>query len=326
VPGYRIGENAFGRSLALASKIRGPAEENITSMSRSIINGDSSLKLSMQRSGRLTEETLSLLHSIGLEFENYGQRLFSRCRNFPLSILFGRDDDIPDYVGRGTTDLGIVGQNLIYEEGVDVEELATLGFGYCSLVVAVLRDSPYQTVNDIKNLRIATSYPNSARRFLTEQGGSPEIITISGSVEVAPSLDLADAIVELSATGSSLILNDLRSITTILESQAVLVANREALQDPVKKENIDRLMMRLNAVRAARRYKYVMMNAPEDKLDEIRAVIPGLKSPTIVPLADPGWVAVHTAIEEETFWESIEALRAAGASEILVSSLEKLLL
>lgn len=295
-------------------------------MSRSIINGDSSLKLSIQRSGRLTEETLSLLHSIGLEFENYGQRLFTRCRNFPMSILFGRDDDIPDYVGRGTTDLGIVGQNLIYEEGVDVEELATLGYGYCSLVVAVLRDSPYQTVDDIKNLRIATSYPNSARRFLTELGGSPEIITISGSVEVAPSLDLADAVVELTATGSSLILNDLRPIATILESQAVLVANRDSLRDPERKENIDRLMMRLNAVRAAKRYKYVMMNAPEDKLDEIRSVIPGLKSPTIVPLADPGWVAVHTAIEEETFWESIEALRAAGASEILVSSLEKLLL
>jgi ATP phosphoribosyltransferase len=295
-------------------------------MSRSIINGDSSLKLSMQRSGRLTEETLSLLHSIGLEFENYGQRLFSRCRNFPMSILFGRDDDIPDYVGRGTTDLGIVGQNLIYEEGVEVEELATLGYGYCSLVVAVLRDSPYQTIDDIKNLRIATSYPNSARRFFAEHGGSPEIITISGSVEVAPSLDLADAIVELTATGSTLILNDLRQITTILESQAVLVANKESLNDPHRKANIDRLMMRLNAVRAARRYKYVMMNAPEDKLDEIRRVIPGLKSPTIVPLADPGWVAVHTAIEEETFWESIEALRAAGASEILVSSLEKLLL
>lgn len=313
-------------TLALALAIRVYAEEFITSMSRSIINGDSSLKLSMQRSGRLTEETLSLLHSIGLEFENYGQRLFSRCRNFPMSILFGRDDDIPDYVGRGTTDLGIVGQNLIYEEGVDVEELATLGYGYCSLVVAVLRDSPYQTIDDIKNLRIATSYPNSARRFLTGHGGSPEIITISGSVEVAPSLDLADAIVELTATGSTLTLNDLRPITTIMESQAVLVANKTSLEDPERKANIDRLLMRLNAVRAARRYKYVMMNAPVDRLDEIRAVIPGLKSPTIVPLAEPGWVAVHTAIEEETFWESIEALRAAGASEILVSSLEKLLL
>jgi ATP phosphoribosyltransferase len=295
-------------------------------MSRSIINGDGSLKLAMQRSGRLTEETLSLLHSIGLDFESYGQRLFSRCRNFPLSILYGRDDDIPGYVGLGTTDLGIVGQNLIYEEGVDVEELVPLGFGWCSLVVAVLRDSPYQTIDDVKHLRIATSYPKSAKRFFAEHGATPEIITLSGSVEVAPSLDLADAVVELTATGSTLILNDLRPITTILESQAVLVANKQAMQDPERRANIDRIMMRLNAVKAAKRYKYVMMNAPESALPAIRNIIPGLKAPTIVPLADPGWVAVHTAIEEEAFWESIEKLRAAGASEILVSSLEKLLL
>jgi ATP phosphoribosyltransferase len=295
-------------------------------MSRSIINGDGSLKLAMQRSGRLTEETLSLLHSIGLDFESYGQRLFSRCRNFPLSILYGRDDDIPGYVGLGTTDLGIVGQNLIYEEGVDVEELVPLGFGWCSLVVAVLRDSPYQTIDDVKHLRIATSYPKSAKRFFAEHGANPEIITLSGSVEVAPSLDLADAVVELTATGSTLILNDLRPITTILESQAVLVANKQAMQDPERRANIDRIMMRLNAVKAAKRYKYVMMNAPESALPAIRNIIPGLKAPTIVPLADPGWVAVHTAIEEEAFWESIEKLRAAGASEILVSSLEKLLL
>jgi ATP phosphoribosyltransferase len=295
-------------------------------MSKSIINGDDRLKLAIQRSGRLTDDTLGLLHSIGLEFESYGQRLFSHCRNFPLSILYGRDDDIPGYVALGTVDLGIVGQNLIYEEGVIVEELATLGFGYCSLVVAVLRDSPYRTLNDICGAKIATSYPGSARRFFSGHGAEPEIITLSGSVEVAPSLGLADAIVELTATGSTLLLNDLRPIATILESQAALVANAESLNDPKRRENIDRLLMRINAVRAARRYKYVMMNAPEAALPAIRKVVPGLKAPTIVPLAEPGWVAVHTAIEEDTFWESIERLREAGASEILVSSLDKLLL
>jgi len=295
-------------------------------MSKSIINGDGRLKLAIQRSGRLTDDTLSLLHSIGLEFESYGQRLFSHCRNFPLSILYGRDDDIPGYVALGTVDLGIVGQNLIYEEGVNVEELATLGFGYCSLVVAVLRDSPYKTLDDLRGTKIATSYPGSAHRFFNGHGAEPEIITLSGSVEVAPSLGLADAIVELTATGSTLLLNDLRPITTILDSQAALVANPEALADIVRRENIDRLLMRINAVRAARRYKYVMMNAPVDALPEIRKVVPGLKSPTIVPLAEEGWVAVHTAIEEDTFWESIERLRQAGASEILVSSLDKLLL
>jgi ATP phosphoribosyltransferase len=289
-------------------------------------DGGGRLKLAIQRAGRLTEPTLDLLHSIGLEFESYGQRLFSHCRNFPLSILYGRDDDIPEYVALGTVDLGIVGRNLIHEEEVAVEELLPLGFGYCALVVAVLRDAPYQSPADLLERKIATSYPRSARRYFEQVGGQPEIITISGSVEVAPSLGLADAIVELTATGSTLILNDLRTIATVLESEAVLAANPAALADPERRENIDRLLMRVKAVRAARRYKYLMMNAPESALPAIRAVVPGLKAPTIVPLADPGWVAVHTAIEEEVFWESIERLKAAGASEILVSSLEKLML
>jgi len=295
-------------------------------MTGSLINGEGRLKLAVQRKGRLTEDTLRLLQSIGLEFETYGQRLLTQARNFPLSILFGRDDDIPGYVGFGTVDLGIVGRNLIYEEAVDVVELTELGFGFCSLVVAVLRDSPYQTIDELKGKKIASSYPNSARRFFADRGEQPEIITLSGSVEVAPGLGLSEAIVELTATGSTLILNDLRQIHTILESQAVLVANPQAYADPEKRANIDRLLMRIDAVRAARRYKYVMMNAPIDKLDDIRSVIPGLKAPTVVPLAIEGWVAVHTAIEEDEFWESIERLRAAGASEILVTSLDKLLL
>ncbi len=303
----------------------GPGAAQST-MSTSIINGEGRLKLAIQRNGRLTDDTLKLLHSIGLEFESYGQRLFSICRNFPLSILYGRDDDIPEYVGLGTVDLGIVGRNLVFEEGSDVEELAPLGFGYCSLVVAVLRDSPYQSVDDVKHLKIATSYPQSARKFFSACGGAPEIITLSGSVEVAPSLGLADAIVELTATGSTLLLNDLRPIATILESEAVLVANKAAMADPERRANIDRLLMRINAVRAARKYKYVMMNAPVEALPAIRQVVPGLKAPTVIPLDTEGWVAVHTAIEEEVFWDRIERLRAAGASEILVSSLDKLLL
>lgn len=295
-------------------------------MTGSLINGEGRLKLAVQRNGRLTEETLRLLQSIGLEFETYGQRLLTQTRNYPLSILFGRDDDIPGYVGFGTVDLGIVGRNLIYEEGVDVVELTQLGFGFCSLVVAVLRDSPYRSLDDLKNKKVASSYPNSAKRFFAERGEHPEVITLSGSVEVAPGLGLSDAIVELTATGSTLVLNDLRQIHTILESQAVLVANPASYADPEKRANIDRLLMRIDAVRAARRYKYVMMNAPVDKLEDIKRVIPGLKAPTIVPLAIDGWVAVHTAIEEDTFWEIIERLRAAGASEILVTSLDKLLL
>jgi ATP phosphoribosyltransferase len=295
-------------------------------MSKSVINGDNRLRLAIQRSGRLTDDTLNLLRLIGLEFESYGQRLLSRCRNFPLSILYGRDDDIPGYVEMGTADLGVVGRNLIFEEGAEVEELVALGFGYCSLVVAELRDAPYQTIDDVKSIKLATSYPNSARRYFSEHGANPEIITLSGSVEMAPSLGLAEGIVELTATGSTLILNDLRQVGTILESEAVLVANMASLDDPEKRQQIDRLLLRVNAVRAARRFKYLMMNAPIDSLDNIKRIVPGLKSPTVVPLQIEGWVAVHMAIQEDVFWESIEQLRAAGATEILVSSLDKLLL
>ena len=291
-----------------------------------MINGGNRLKLAVQRSGRLTEHTIGMLHQIGLSFESYGQRLFSQTRNFPLSILYARDDDIPDYVGLETVDLGIVGRNLVHEQGADVEELFALGFGYCQLVVAVPNDSPFTTPQELAHGRIATSYPESARRYFASIGASPEIVKISGSVEVAPALGVADAIVELTATGSSLQLNDLKSIHTILESEAVLIANKAAMNDPVKRENIDRLLLRIRAVNDDSKFKYIMMNAPESALEDIRAVLPGLKAPTVVPLADPGFVAIHTAIREDEFWEKIEQLRAAGASEILVSALDKLLL
>ncbi|MDQ4045163.1 MAG: ATP phosphoribosyltransferase [Chloroflexota bacterium] len=293
---------------------------------RSLFNDGSMLKLAVQRKGRLTEHSMSLLHQIGLNFESYGQRLFSRVRNFPLSLLYARDDDIPGYVTLNTVDLGIVGKNLVHEYAADVEIIHPLGFGYCELVIAVPNESEVQTPEDLRSSRIATSYPSSTRRYFESIGGKPEIITISGSVEIAPALDIADAIVDLSATGSSLQLNDLRPIHSILESEAVLIANREALDDPGRRENIDRLLMRIKAVEAAEQYKYVMMNAHADSLPAIRKVIPGLKAPTIVPLADEGWYAVHTAIREEDFWKKIEELREAGASEILVSALDKLLL
>jgi ATP phosphoribosyltransferase len=293
---------------------------------RSMINGDNQLKLATQRKGRLTDHSIGLLRHIGLSFESYGQRLFSRARNFPLSILYARDDDIPEYVALQTVDLGIVGRNLVHEQNADVEEIFALGFGYCQLVVAVPNDSSIDSPEQLLNSRIATSYPESARKFFNELGGNPEIVTISGSVEVAPALGVADAIVELTATGSSLQLNDLRSIHTVMESEAVLIANKKSMADPVKRENIERLLLRVRAVDAASKYKYIMMNAPESALADIRAVLPGLKAPTVVPLADPGWVAVHTAIKEDEFWEKIEQLRAAGASEILVSSLDKFLL
>jgi len=286
----------------------------------------SRLRLAIQKEGRLTDDTLALLRSIGLEFESFRRKLFSNCRNFPLALLHTRDDDIPEYVSAGTVDLGIVGRNLLYEEGVTVEELLPLGFGYCALVVAVPKESPITSVGQLAGAKIATSYPRSAQRFFDEQRVPVEIITISGSVEVAPLLGLSSAIVDLTATGSSLVLNDLRPIYTILESEAVLAANPAALADAGKKAQVDRLLLRIKGVLAARRYRYVMMNAPRAALDEIYRIVPGLKMPTVVPLSDPDWVAVHTAVSEDVFWEVIEALRAAGASEILVSPIEKLVL
>jgi ATP phosphoribosyltransferase len=283
------------------------------------------LRLAIQREGRLTENTLSLLRSIGLEFESFGRRLFSNCRNFPLALLHTRDDDIPEYVAAGSVDLGIVGRNLLHEEQANVEELLPLGFGYCSLVVAIHKDSPITSVEQLAGAKIATSYPGSARLFFASRHIPVEIITISGSVEVAPLLGLASAIVDLTATGSSLVLNDLRPLETVLESEAVLAANPQALTDPEKRASVDRLLLRIKGVLAAKRYRYVMMNAPRAALDEIKRIVPGLKSPTVVPLADPEWVAVHAALREEIFWEAIEALRAAGASEILVSPIEKLI-
>lgn len=286
------------------------------------------LTLAIQRSGRLTDETLGLLHSVGLAFESYGQRLFSSCRNFPLALLFGRDDDIPEYVASGTVDLGIVGRNLIHEEGVEdqVTELLPLGFGYCSLVLAVPKESGITGPQQLTGAKIATSYPHSAARYFAAEGVPVDVVTLSGSVEVAPALGLASAVVELTATGSTLLLHDLQPIHTILQSEAVLVAHNAVLDDPAQRAIIDRLLMRMKAALDARRYKYIMMNAPRAALPLIQTITPGLKAPTIVPLSDPDWVAVHTVIREDDFWDIIERLREAGASEILVTPIEKLLL
>lgn len=288
-------------------------------------NGDN-LKLAMQRQGRLTEDTLHLLHSIGLAFESDPSRLFTACRNFPLEILYGRDDDIPEYVAEGIVDLGVVGRNLIYEAQPRVEELLELGYGYCSLVVAVPKDSAISTIDDLRGRKIATSYPRSAQRFFGERGIEIELVTLSGSVEIAPSLGIATGIVELTATGSSLRLNELRSIETIIRSEAVLIANPDSLRNADKQPYLDRLLRRFRGALAASQYKYIMMNAPASALEDIQSVVPGLKCPTVVPLAREGWVAVHTVVQEEVFWEVIERLKEVGASEILVSPIEKMII
>jgi ATP phosphoribosyltransferase len=293
-----------------------------------------SLRLAVQKDGRLTQDTLTLLHSCGLEFDSYRNRLFAPCRNFPLAILYVRDDDIPGYVASGTVDLGIVGQNVLLEhrgEGEDgaaelARELAPLGFGQCRLVVAVPKESPAHGMDDLRGLRIATTYPRIVGDYFSQRGIPVTITEIAGAVEMTPALGVADAIADLSATGSSLLQHDLRPIATIMESEAVLVATPAALADPKRCATIDRLVMRMRSVLAAKRFKYVMMNAPRAALPSIQEIMPGLRAPTVVPLGDGDWVAIHAAIEEQMFWDVIEKLHAAGASEILVSPIEKLVM
>ncbi|GAC1520357.1 MAG: ATP phosphoribosyltransferase [Chloroflexota bacterium] len=274
----------------------------------------------------MSQSSTDLLHAVGLQFDSYRQRLFAACRNFDLELLFVRDDDIPEYVADGVADLGIVGRNLILEYGRSTTELLPLGFGYCSFVIAVPNESPVVHIEDLAHQKIATSYPNSARQFFHRHDIPVQIISISGSVELTPTLGVAQAVAELTATGSTLRLNDLREIATIYTSEAVLVANDDALEDEQKRKTIDRLCVRLKAAITAQSYKYIMMNAPRRALPEIEAITPGLKSPTVVELADPEWVAVHTAVQAEIFWDIIERLRELGASEILVTPIESMVM
>jgi ATP phosphoribosyltransferase len=285
------------------------------------------LKLAIQKSGRLTDDTLNLLRSAGLEFESYKSKLFSSCRNFPLEIVYLRDDDIPDYVASGSVDIGIVGQNLIYEERPEnVQKLLDLRFGFCTLTLAVPKESAVQTLTDLNGQTIATTYPNSTKDFFKQNGLTVETIKITGSVEIAPMLGVAEAIADITATGSTMALNDLRPLTKIYDSQAVLIANELSLLSASKKQLIDRLLLRFQGVLSAKNYKYVMMNAPVEILPQLKAITPGLKSPTVAPLAESGWISVQTVIKEDTFWETIEKLKLAGASGIIILPIEKIIL
>jgi len=284
------------------------------------------LKIALQRKGRLEEHSKLMLKSIGLDFEYYEGRLFSHCQNFPLDILFLRDDDIPEYVQDGVTDLGIVGLNVVQEKESKVVQLDSLGFGTCKLSIAVPQRSSLSSLQDLNGKRIATSHTRILQNFLEENKISARVIEISGSVEITPSLDVADAICDLVSTGSTLRMNDLKPIETVLKSEAVLVANPRSLKDPKKRKVMDRLRTRLQGNIQARQTKYVMMNAPEKSLGKIREILPGMRSPTVVPLAEEGMVAVHSAVPEEVFWDVIEQLKKTGATDILVVPVEKMVI
>lgn len=287
---------------------------------------NTNLRIAVQKDGRLTENTLDLLKTAGFVFDRYDHSLISICHNFPLEIIYVRDDDIPKYVEEGTADLGIIGEDLLYENRIDVEKILPLNFGYCSLVIGVPKDSKIKKITDLKNKKVATSFPNSTKAFFKKNKIPVEIITISGSVEVAPIIGVSDAITDLVATGTSMKLNEIRPIKTIFKSEVVLIGNHRSLHNRHKESYINLMMTRIKGVLSVNRYKYVVMNLPKSAVSIIKTLTPGLKSPTVVPLMDEGWVAVHTVIEEELFWEIIEKMKAAGAQGILVLPIEKLII
>jgi ATP phosphoribosyltransferase len=281
------------------------------------------LKIALQKSGRLSEDSMNLLKRCGIRFTNGLGKLRAETENFPLEIYFLRDDDIPEYVADGVADIGVVGENVLAETAKKVEVIEKLNFGRCRLSLAVPKNFEYRSVRDFEGKRIATSYPNVLGEFFALRGVKAEIHTISGSVEIAPSIGLADAVCDLVSSGSTLFSNGLREVETVMNSEAVLIA-RSNLDENLKALS-NKLLFRLKAVKAARQNKYILLNAPDEKLDEITNLIPGMKSPTVMPLAEPGWSSVHSVINENDFWEIVEALKRAGAEGILVLSIDQMI-
>ncbi|MDQ3110682.1 MAG: ATP phosphoribosyltransferase [Bacteroidota bacterium] len=281
------------------------------------------LKIAIQKSGRLNEDSIRLLKECGIVFNTGINKLKAEAFNFPIEVFFLRDDDIPEYVAEGVADIGIVGENVMLEANSDVKIIERLGFGKCRLSIAVPKGDKYKSLEDLQGKRIATTYKNVLRKFLKKEKIEAEIHEISGSVEIAPGIGLADAICDLVSSGSTLFMNGLKEVETILQSEAVLVSNKNL--DEKQLEIIDRLLFRIRAVRKAKQHKYILLNAPNDQLDKIVKLIPGIKSPTILPLADEGWSSIHSVLEEDEFWEIIEKLKAAGAQGILVVPIEKMI-
>lgn len=283
------------------------------------------LKLALQKNGRLTDDSLGLLRSCGLEFEFQKNSLYSPSRNFDLDILALRDDDIPEYVQDGVADLGIVGMNVVTERKARVKILDRLGFGACRLMISVPVRSSIRSIRNLKGKRIATTYPHTLKQFLRSRNVRADIIELSGTVELAPTLDVADAICDIISTGTTARVNGLKPLFTVLQSEAILIANPDAVVDREKKALIERLLIRISGSLQARGKRYMMLNAPLSAVPQLKKIIPALKSPTIVPLAEQGMVALHSVIAEDVFWDVMERLKQAGASDIIVVPIETII-
>ncbi|WP_276496070.1 ATP phosphoribosyltransferase [Pontibacter litorisediminis] len=282
------------------------------------------LRIAIQKSGRLSDDSLNLIRECGISFINSSLKLKTECTNFPLEILFLRDDDIPGYVADGVADIGIVGQNVLVEEGKAQLTVEKLGFSKCRLSLAVPKSAEYNSIQDLAGKNIATSYPNLLQAFLDEQGVQAHIHTISGSVEIAPSIGLAEAICDIVSSGSTLISNGLKEVERVFKSEAVLIASPELTDE--KQEILEKLLFRIHAVQRARKAKYILLNSPDDKIEEISRLLPSIKAPTVLPLAEEGWSSLHSVVNEDDFWEIIEKIKAAGAQGILVVPIEKMII
>jgi len=284
----------------------------------------STLKLAIQKSGRLNEESLKILKDCGISIQNGNDQLKAKASNFPLEVLFLRNSDIPQYLIDGVVDIAIVGDNLLTEKGGNIDVIEKLGFSKCKVSVAVPINFKFNALDDLQDLRIATSYPNTVLNFFRSKNINVDLHQISGSVEIAPNIGLSDAIVDIVSSGSTLFKNNLKEVAVIMKSEAVLAVSNEISVE--NKILLNRLQFRIQSVLKARKSKYILMNVPNDKIENISKILPVLKSPTIMPLAEKGWSSLHSVIEEEQFWEVIDQLKEAGAEGILVCPIEKMVL
>jgi ATP phosphoribosyltransferase len=284
----------------------------------------SKLKIAIQKSGRLSENSKSLLEECGIKFSNGISVLKTTARNFPIELLFLRDDDIPQYVEQQVADIGILGENMVFEKNKDVKVIEQLGFAQCRLSLAIPKEETYKGLKYFMNKKIATSYPHILNDFLTKNEIKAEIEEISGSVEIAPGIGLANAICDIVSSGSTLLTNGLQEVETILKSQAVIIGNKNLSTE--KEVILNDLLFRIRAVKNAKENKYILLNTPKSAIANICTILPGMKSPTIVPLVEEGWYSLHSVVKEDEFWERIDQLKAAGAEGILVIPIEKMIM
>ena len=282
------------------------------------------IKIAIQKSGRLNIDSLEILKKCGISIDNGKDQLKAAARNFPLEVLYLRNGDIPQYLRDGVVDLAIIGENLIHEKGKGIETIERLGFSKCRVSIALPKEVEFNNIKELDGKRIATSYPNTVKHFFEENGIAADIHIINGSVEIAPNIGLADAICDIVSSGSTLFKNNLKEVVKIMESEAVLVQAPNLSSE--KNELIEKLRFRLRAVLRAKKSKYILLNAPNDKIEQISNILPVLKSPTVLPLSQKGWSSLHSVIDEGSFWDVIDALKEAGAVDILICPIEKMVL